>query len=111
MQRDIGQGEPRREELWMLKEEGCSCQKEGTIVNRGDWKRMKSIYVCRRETTLGMGCVNQGWEQAQRVLRGCIGAKGLLDSGKGDLKRRSGKAVWCKHDDGDQAGDVLEANV
>ena len=58
-----------------------------------------------------MGCINQGWEQARRVLRQCIRAKGSLDGGEGDLKRRSGKAVWCKHDDGDQVGDVLKVNV
>ena len=54
---------------------------------------MKSIYVHGRETVSGMGCINQGWEQARRVLRQCIRARGLLDSGKGDLKRKSGKAV------------------
>jgi len=95
----------------MLKEEECSCQKEGTIVNRGDWKRTKSIYVRGRETASGMGCINQGWEQAQRVLRRCVGARGSLDSGEGHLKRRSGKAVRCKRDDGDQASDVRKANV
>jgi len=111
MRRDTGQGEPRREELWMLKEEGCSCQKEGTIVNREDRKRTKSIYVCGRETTSGMGCVNLGWEQARRVLRRCIGARGSLDSGEGHLKRRSGKAVRCKRDDGDRVSNVCKVNV
>jgi len=95
----------------MLKEEGCSCQKEGTIVNREARKHTKSIYVCGRETMSGMGCVNLGWERARRVLRWCVGARGSLDSGEGHLKRRSGKAVQCKHDDGDRASDVREVNV
>jgi len=111
MRRDTGQGELRHEELWMLKEEGCSCQKEGTIVNRGDWKHTKSIYVRGRETASGMGCVNLGWERARRVLRRCVRARGSLDSGEGHLKRRSGKAVRCKCDDGDRASDVRKANV
>ena len=95
----------------MLKEDGCSCQKEGTIVNRGDRKCTKSIYVRGRETASGMGCVNLGWEQARRVLRWCVRARGSLDSGEGHLKRRSGKAVWCKRDNGDRVSDVREANV
>ena len=104
-------GEPRGGELWMSKEEKCSCQKKGTIKDRGARKRTKSIYDRGRETASGMGCVNQGWERARRVLRRCVRARGSLDSGKRDLKRRSGKAVRCKCDDGDRASDVREANV
>ena len=113
IKREGGQdrGKLRGEELWIPKEEEKSSQKEQTIVNRGDRKCTKSIYVRGRETASDMGCVNQGWERARRVLRWCVGAKGSLDSGKGDLKRRSGKAVRCERGDGDRAGDVLEANV
>ena len=95
----------------MLKVEGCSCQKERTIINQGDRKRTKSIYDRGRETASGMGCVDQGLGASAKGFEAMRRSEGIAGWWRGKLEMVSGKAVWCERDVGDRVSDVREANV
>ena len=109
--RDTGQGKLRSEELWMLKVEGCSCQKERTIINRGDRKHTKSIYDCGRETMSGMGCINQGLGVSMKGFEAMRRSEGIAGWWQGKLEMVSGKTVRCECDVGDRVSDVRKVNV
>jgi len=57
---------------------------------------MKSIYIHGGKTVSGMGLHQPRLGASTKVLRQCIGVKGLLDSGEGGLMRMGGKAVRCE---------------
>ena len=62
------------------------------------------IHLCSQKGDhIGYGLCQPRLGASRKVLRRCVRAKGSLDGGEGDLKRRSGKAVQsqCKRGDGD----------